>query len=670
MGILPGTAFNRPSALGSGGNLFTNPASRHPSTASSHHHHPTASRFSLHSASTARSQPVSVSQHQQLQSLPVTLPQHQQQQQQQQGSGSSLLNFGLGAVGVAGIGGGGGGSSGAGGAAATTGGHGLKRQGSDLSVAYSLGSHYNTPLKEAMASWEEAFVAGRSHDANEEIGGSPEDPQWTSLHEPEKASTPATRAESPSPAAYLTTPYQRQPSVREDATASIAGSRAPSQSARSATPIATADSPFPASLHHPLNHVLPHLPSNASASSFPRWPNIRAGSGSARTVINEATSSALLLAAGKTRTESLSPLSATTLARDLPEKGHKKLVETPGLSRSSVIPNTITDATSEGIESFERRRSVSSPLDNAYDTSAQTVVEHGTSGPGAVKTRRKRRRWVVCLFVTVGLLTVTAVLAALTLLALDRLGVLPWSAVKDRVVMAAQRVADWFRMNFTPKLSTAGTVVVAVGSATIGIILFACIMALYRRRKRRQSRISLPDSPAHTRDRARVKNFSHAGVPPIQATADASDDIRLQRCPSSASLGMIHYNCDFLLPSLPATEPTTPTSPAAEPHSHHHPLSTPRRHPTHTANNSSAAGTTVSITPVTPCIISPPVARQQGYFSGGGGGNVVQVLPPMAAEGAGNGAKVRRVPAGGGGEEGVGEGGRSGKGWEGRRKAS
>ncbi|KAJ3188311.1 hypothetical protein HDU85_005462 [Gaertneriomyces sp. JEL0708] len=62
----------------------------------------------------------------------------------------------------------------------------MRRQGSDLSIAYSLGSHYNTPLREAMAVWEEDLAAAGRESSQPSLIGTSDDPPGASGAMPNK----------------------------------------------------------------------------------------------------------------------------------------------------------------------------------------------------------------------------------------------------------------------------------------------------------------------------------------------------------------------------------------------------------------------------------------------------------------------------------------------------
>ncbi|KAI8920005.1 hypothetical protein DFJ77DRAFT_546130 [Powellomyces hirtus] len=447
----------------------------------------------------------------------------------------------------------------------------LRRQGSDLSVAYSLGSHYNTPLKEAMASWEEALAiadgqggASSSSIAHEEAGGGN-----------------SQIGERKAPGSRVSSQSHRHVDLSADLVA-----------------------------RHPKHPLLPaaslHFPSQRSLGYLPRL----SGSGSARTVMNDATSSALNLSTS-THTHpntniNTNPRISSTLSPS---------PDTRTLGKG--IDNTTSLPTDEPTSPSAPHRPPATRTLSASSHSSSTSSPNAFSANPADMKPKRRRRWLLCTIITIGLLLATAIVAALTLLTLNKIGVLTWTAVKDRIVDAAEKIANWFHTRFSPQVTTGGIVIIAAGSATVAVLCvgLAIFFTRHRAARRRQARRGATTAGngtaaalSHLTSHSTLADLSQrAGKTSTFRSRTQGPDDMLQRSASSASLGLVHYNCDFILPSLPPLHgdgdcPTLPTTPAAaEP---------PK----------------------------PTTSPHQQQRNGGGGGNVVQVLPAEAS------TKVRRVP--------------------------
>ncbi|KND04809.1 uncharacterized protein SPPG_00512 [Spizellomyces punctatus DAOM BR117] len=428
----------------------------------------------------------------------------------------------------------------------------LRRHGSDLSIAYSLGSHYNTPLKEAMASWEEdlALAETQTNSGTLKSAMAPSLAGSTLVEERVRvtsisAGTSATR-------------YPK--TLRDENRVAGLANRAPSRSARD--------------IAENVRHSRLSVPEPGQLPLFPSW----SGSGSSGTVLNEATSAAL----GITKR---GPSMQKSPDSDIE-------IGIPSINRPSESVTAVTTQLDE-------------PIHN--ESTAELLQEMSEA-----KSRR-RKRWWFCPLMTIGILCGGVIVTGIVLIILDRLGVVPWQVVKSNIVSAAQAVGSWFQRNFSPKLSTAGVVIVAVTSATVAIACVTYSIVLLRRRRRRHRKVSGPPAMGSARRKKSIHHFNEfLGHTP-------SNHLPMARSPSSASLGIVHYNCDFLLPStLPADAiPDTATlaASAAEP--------TQTDHGNNTGEQS--------------------VDRGHGSRGGsaherykGGGGTVVQVLPPEAV--------VRRVP--------------------------
>ncbi|TPX63920.1 hypothetical protein SpCBS45565_g06249 [Spizellomyces sp. 'palustris'] len=328
-----------------------------------------------------------------------------------------------------------------------------------------------------------------------------------------------------------------------------------------------------------VRHSRLSVPEPGQLPLFPSW----SGSGSSGTVLNEATSAALSI------TKRGTPMQKS------PDSDIE--IGIPSINRPSESVTAVTTQLDE-------------PTNN--ESTAELLQETSES-----KSRR-RKRWCFCPLVTIGILCGGVIVTGIVLIILDRLGVVPWQVVKSNIVSAAQAVGSWFQRNFSPKLSTAGVVIVAVASATVAIACVTYSIVLLRRRRRRQHKGSVPPGMVSDPSRAarRKKSIHHFNeflghIP--------SNHLPMARSPSSASLGIVHYNCDFLLPTtLPADaipDSATLAASAAEPTQTEH------------GNNTGEQN----------------VDRGHGSRGGsaherykGGGGTVVQVLPPEAV--------VRRVP--------------------------
>ncbi|KAI9103212.1 hypothetical protein DFS34DRAFT_357316 [Phlyctochytrium arcticum] len=418
----------------------------------------------------------------------------------------------------------------------------MRRQGSDLSIAYSLGSHYNTPLKEAMASWEEDLASSsgernsgtlRSNAAQSEAG--------STLVEESMRLYPGFPGGAP------------RALTREDVHNRLLISRTPSRSTREI----------------------------ADAGRFPRlaYPSFLSGAsnrtGSAGTVLNDSS----IHSNGVIKRGGFASKAA---------EGDEVEISMPTWSRS--------------LESDHIATMDVDPADEHYPLS--------DSAPPARKSHRKAWRRLLMAFGIIGGL---AIIAALALLILDRTGTLKLSIVKSKISAAAQSVGSWFSRNFSPAVTPAGVGVVVGGSA---FIVCACVtlgVVILRRRQKQQEGSLPPTLPSGRRKKSLASERAVAEPHPPQGNLSSS--------PSVNSLGLIHYNCDYLLPTAVAGEtPPDPATPAAaEP----------------------------SMLPFSPTDAAAmdhlPEKGGHGSRGGsshdrykGGGGNVVQVLPPEAV--------VRRIP--------------------------
>ncbi|KAI8592364.1 hypothetical protein BDZ88DRAFT_279635 [Geranomyces variabilis] len=404
---------------------------------------------------------------------------------------------------------------------------GLRRQGSDLSVAYSLDeSRYNTPLKEAMASWEDPFAAADGD---------------SSLSLDERSVEDVSGHSAPSRGT---------------------GSRILSHSTRGSerSDLIT---------RLPLHPGASHLTSPRALGYIPRV----SGSGSARTVMNDATSSALNMSSSRIPAAGLSKPEKATVDERAPT-----VIEESG-SASSLLhaENTLHTLPIDG---------PSCPSDVP---------------PAARSSSRRKRRWLLCAALTLSLIVCTAIAIGLVLLTLDRLGVLAWSTIKERIANAAKAVGNKFYYSFSPQVTKGGIVIIAIGSAAVALIGAGIGLAVRKHRRsssqRRRNAVgplatssaTLTDLPAPTG--GKFTTFRSRGTP-----------MQMQRSSSSGSLGLVHYNCDFILPSVP---PLLPPDDQARPH-----------------HSASAA--------------EPPKAATPYIAHRGGGGQVVRVLPSENA--------IRRIP--------------------------
>ncbi|KAJ3182673.1 hypothetical protein HDU87_008012 [Geranomyces variabilis] len=405
---------------------------------------------------------------------------------------------------------------------------GLRRQGSDLSVAYSLDeSRYNTPLKEAMASWEDAFAAA---DGDSSV------------------------------------------SIDERSVDDVSGHSAPSRGtgSRILSPSTRGSERSDLITRLPLHPVASHL--LTSPRSLGYIPRV-SGSGSARTVMNDATSSALNMSSSRIPTAGLS-------------KPEKAVVD-------ERAPTVIEESGSAASLLHAENTMHTLPIDRP---SCPSEIP-----PAARSSSRRKRRWLLCAALTLSLIVCTAIVVGLVLLTLDRLGVLSWSTIKERIANAAKTVGNKFYYSFSPQVTKGGIVIIAIGSAAVALIGAGIGLAVRKHRRsssqRRRSAVgplvassaTLTDLPAPTG--GKFSTFRSRGTP-----------MQMQRSSSSGSLGLVHYNCDFILPSVP---PLLPPDDQAQQRQHH---------------SASAA--------------EPPKAPYVAHR--GGGGQVVRVLPSENA--------IRRIP--------------------------